>query len=599
MKELDDNFSFFVDKITLEKAGKDNQGKDIMKVGGIATTRAKDSDGEEIDEKGWDVDYFVNNGFFNYNHQSKFNPSAVIGEPTTAKVTKDGVYVEGYLYADSELAKSVYETTKMLENSSSSRRMGFSIEGKALARDPFNEKKITKARLTGCALTLNPKNPNTLVNLLKGEMHNDPLDYSYTEATEVVADIEKSEDYIVCLEKDGKCIKIDKELNITINDTGSKEIQKSLSTVTGAPVMVESMDQDVKSSERLPSDKKYLTKGEVYSEIFNYIKDCDLDTADLMFKHINVTATKRIQMEKGNNDGSGISRDDIQKSLDIVLASTEVSENDLNKSSYKGEESEDDDMEKMSEKDMKAKMEKAMAEDEDYQKLKKGYDMADKAMVDYREKIEKGEVSGYPSTASAKAETMIDDENAASIGKEGEFIKKSEETETFSKADVEDLIKGVEDTMSAAITVGLGEATDLVKSLAQATEGLLGLNGDLQKSLDVEVERNDDLKKGLDDTIERLERVEATPIPSRTVTSQNYQSHPTLEKSMDGGKTLHVTGNKAEILDILDKKSGLDEGGTPNMAYAQAMSTFEGSGILEKGIADDLMKSEGITILGL
>src|SRR5690606_2837507 len=49
------------------------------------------------------------------------------------------------------------------------RRMGFSIEGKALDRDPLNPKRITKARITGVAITASPKNPNTLMSIVKGE----------------------------------------------------------------------------------------------------------------------------------------------------------------------------------------------------------------------------------------------------------------------------------------------------------------------------------------------------------------------------------------------------------------------------------------------
>lgn len=607
-----DNFTFFVDNVTLEKAGKDKQGNDIMKVGGIATTKAKDTDGEEIDVNGWDVDYFVNSGFFNYNHQAKFNPRAVIGEPTKAEIRPEGVYVEGFLYADSELAKSVYDTTKMLEGSSSNRRMGFSIEGQALERDPLDQKKITKARLTGCALTLNPKNPNTLVNIVKGEYHTDDFVYDYDDVPEEVkTNLEKSEDYIIHLERDGKIVQVDKDLNIKITEkTGTKDIKKSLSTVSGAAMTVESVDQDVKSSERLPEVKKYLSKGEVYSEIFNYIYDVDLEKADMMYKLIEATATKRIQMKtkQENVTTPEITKDDIQKSLDIVLG---ASSDNLEKGDYSAEmkradsfKGEKSDMEKGDhnasrsnvqkaegeDDDEKSDMEKAMDKDEEYQKLKKAHDESGKDMEDYKSKIEKGEVSGYPATTAAKEETMQSDPNAASMGKEGEFM---------SKGDMGELVKGLETTLNASIEKGLGGAVDLIKSLAIATQGVLNANNDLEKSLDGEVQRNDDLKKSLDDTIERLVKVENTEIPSRTITSQNYKTHPTLEKSVDGagGMQLHPVNDKQQILDILDRKADLD-GDKPNMAYAQSMMAFESSNVIDKSIVVDLMKSENIEIIG-
>ena len=263
-----------------------------------------------------------------------------------------------------------------------------------------------------------------------------------------------------------------------------------------------------------------------------------------------------------------------------------------------------------------------MAEDEEYQKLKKACDISKKAMDEYKDKMEKGEISGYPAKPAAKEETMQTDENAASIGKEGEFIKKGEGEEgdslekgedspkseekkeetssedTISKSEVNDLVKGIETSMAGAIKKGLGQTADLIKSLATATQGILNQNEEFQKGLDTEREANADLKKSLDNTLERLEKVEKTPIPSRTVTSETYKKHPTLEKSEDGGANqLHIKQNRKQILDILDQKAGLD-GASPNMAYANAMATFESSGILDKSIISDLQKSEGVDIIG-
>ena len=47
--------------------------------------------------------------------------------------------------------------------------MGFSIEGQAIERDVLNPKRVLKARITGVAITQCPKNPNTLMNIIKGE----------------------------------------------------------------------------------------------------------------------------------------------------------------------------------------------------------------------------------------------------------------------------------------------------------------------------------------------------------------------------------------------------------------------------------------------
>jgi len=631
MKNNNDNFRFFVDNITLEKA-KDNSGREVMKIGGIASTKSKDSDDEEIDPMGYDVSYFLDQGFLNYNHQAKFNPKAVIGEPTVARITKDGLYVEGFLYPDSELAKSVYDTTKMLEKSSTKRRMGFSIEGKALERDPFNQNKITKARLTGLALTLNPKNPNTLVDIIKGNYHRDEFIYDYEDVPDNVKNnLKKSEEYIIHIERDGKTVQIDKNLNIKI--TESKDIDKSLSTLTGADMIPESMEKDLKTSEKLPGMKKKITKGEVFSEIFNYIYDVDLEKAEMMYEIVRQTAIKRILMETNKKvETPEITKDDLQKSLDIVLgeaskkeASSELEielqeaknhvaeleksiseEADLEKGKMKKSDDEDEDDKpgktetEDSDEDDADPMEKAMSEDEDYQKLRK-------AMEEYKEKFkdkfEKGEVTGYPVAPGAKAETMIGDENAASIGKEGEFIKKSEDYNLSGSAEVADLIKGIETTMSGAIERGLGETASLISKLAEITQEVLNKNDDLEKSLDGVNKTNDDLKKALDDTIAEVKRIGDTPIPSKSVTATNYRNHPTLEKSMDADQVvLHQDNDqaRAKIIDLLDRKSDLG-GANPNMKYAKAMTAFEAAGRggrLEKSIIDDLQKSENIKIIG-
>src|SRR5690554_6661791 len=110
-------FNFHLPLNILEK-GYDQEGREIMKIGGIASTSYKDADGEYLDPDGFDLSYFKNQGFFNWHHMSKKDPTAIIGEPTKAEKRPEGLYVEGFLYGDSPIAKAVYQTAKMLEKSS-------------------------------------------------------------------------------------------------------------------------------------------------------------------------------------------------------------------------------------------------------------------------------------------------------------------------------------------------------------------------------------------------------------------------------------------------------------------------------------------------
>ena len=162
---IQDKFNFFVECETFEKAGAD--GKKEMRVGGIASTAEVDRQGEELIPTGFDYSYFLNSGFFNYHHQSNKNPEAVIGEPDKVEMRPQGMYVEGFLYKSSDMAKSVYKQIHTLKKDSKTRRMGFSIEGKVIERDPMNPAKILKSKITGCAITMSPINGNTLCDILK------------------------------------------------------------------------------------------------------------------------------------------------------------------------------------------------------------------------------------------------------------------------------------------------------------------------------------------------------------------------------------------------------------------------------------------------
>lgn len=153
----------------IEKAKKDTDEKPVMRMKGIASGLARDSDGEFLEPEGFDLDFFLSGGMVNWHHQAKVDPLANIGEPEIAKIVPEGLYVECMLYDDSKLANSVYELGQLLEKNSKTRRLGFSIEGKVLERDPLDETRITKAKITGLAITHIPKNPATLCEIMKGE----------------------------------------------------------------------------------------------------------------------------------------------------------------------------------------------------------------------------------------------------------------------------------------------------------------------------------------------------------------------------------------------------------------------------------------------
>ena len=160
-------------------------GEVTMKMGGIASTSAKDSDGEYLDPNGFDVKPLLEKGLVNWHHRAKDQPQAIIGEPTTAKITPEGLYIEAKLYPSSPLANEVYCLAETLEKDSSTRRLGFSIEGRVLKRRSNKKTSplynmVDKAEITGVAITHQPKNPKTLASIIKGETDNSE-EYSESE----------------------------------------------------------------------------------------------------------------------------------------------------------------------------------------------------------------------------------------------------------------------------------------------------------------------------------------------------------------------------------------------------------------------------------
>ena len=157
------SFQFFV-PVSFEKAQKDD-GREVMRLKGVASTSDEDMDKEILEPAGFDLSYFESNGVINWNHIK--TPDGVIGEPLKAKVVDNKLELYVDLYPDRKLARDAYELQQSFEKNSKTRTLGFSIEGIPLERDPENPKRITKTIITGCALTQRPTNPKTFAEIAK------------------------------------------------------------------------------------------------------------------------------------------------------------------------------------------------------------------------------------------------------------------------------------------------------------------------------------------------------------------------------------------------------------------------------------------------
>lgn len=156
-----------LDELTKARDEGDAEGDETSKaiIAGICSTRDMDLEGEVIEQDGLDWSYFLNNGWFNHEHQQ--GAGAVLGHPIKVDQLDDNrTHVEGVLYLDKQLGRDVYETAVAMKKAGGDRSLGFSVEGQVLLRDPLDKKRVLKARVLNVAITAHPVNPHTNLELI-------------------------------------------------------------------------------------------------------------------------------------------------------------------------------------------------------------------------------------------------------------------------------------------------------------------------------------------------------------------------------------------------------------------------------------------------
>lgn len=259
----DNKFNFFIPAEFYKS--KTSDGKKLMRIKGIASTPDEDSEGEVLEPAGYDLSRFLKTGFINYNHLAKSDAAKIIGEPENAYVTKNGkLYIEGILY-NTELAKSVYSIANTLQKSGSNRKLGWSIEGRAMERDVVNPKRITKALITGVAITPNPVNSNTYVDIVKGEQKKDFV------MPEFSMDPINGQTYILQYENDsGDIVTVHRDFSIKIKKKAmTTEDAKKLSRESLSPRVYNLRDWDYIYK---AYSQGFISK-EVYQNIINKMRD--------------------------------------------------------------------------------------------------------------------------------------------------------------------------------------------------------------------------------------------------------------------------------------------------------------------------------------
>lgn len=169
--------------LTKADAGSDKPEKRWIQ--GIASTNARDLQGEVVVQDGIDFGYFLKKGYFNDDH--KDGPEHKVGEPTQCKVTKNGLWVKGFLYKEQERAQDYWKLMRAQEKEADSQRnVGFSIQGKVLRR---KGNMIEKCWIQDVAITTAPINAKTWAEVVKSLSASDWTD----EMSKAAPDVEEED----------------------------------------------------------------------------------------------------------------------------------------------------------------------------------------------------------------------------------------------------------------------------------------------------------------------------------------------------------------------------------------------------------------------
>lgn len=336
MSNTNSTFGMFVPiEITkAKKAGSDTEEEMIFE--GIASTDSKDQEGEILLPSGFDLSYLLNQGYINWHHRQKDKPSAIIGEPITAKVVGNGskLFLRSKLY-NTPLAKEVYDFGVTLKNQSKTRRLGYSIEGTAIERDPTDPRIITKAKITGCAITYQPVNQYTTADVILKAIDDaskedllEALQESGMEGTEILKacafdEIKKD----VSADLDEQNFDSDDEKDKKKDDEDEEDIEKDLTTDSGRPLIPESLDglkEDLKQED-----------DEINKAINNFLVNSGIELDEQSFKNFK----QFVNM----SNATVISEQDIQKALDLIEKAKDFNFEKAKNNYEKAEQPDDDD----------------------------------------------------------------------------------------------------------------------------------------------------------------------------------------------------------------------------------------------------------------
>lgn len=553
MKSTQDNFNFFAPAYLVK--GKDAAGNKRMRLEGIASTASQDSDGEFLDPGGFELDYFLKYGYMNWNHQTNKDPLALIGRPTDAVNKAEGLFVGCDLFDNNPRAKEVYDLAEILE--AQGLQMGFSIEGKVIERDKKNPKIVKKAKITGCAITPNPINRDTVAQIIKGN------DFGLLSAYED-------------------------------EDEDTREKALAAGSASSAALSKESLDSSTKVTtygDHNWDGKITLSKGDVLSKIFTDNPSISRESAKELYNLIE-TIEKSISMDK--NSDVTISPEAIEKAYKTLGLNKEGASTAEAAETTADDEGKDTTLEKGYDfKKMKKGELKKMKKELDDQLEK----MEDDDDDDDEDNTEKGEGKDKETKRGRQPNEEGDTEE--------DHVKKGITPEAITAAT--DILKAAglrvsieEESDDPDLSKGEG-GDDLHKEGQSNLEDLIkGEFASLREDTDAKIEAQTTLIKGFEDQIGEL-REELETYGSRSPGAKSVTSARAVDKSWEndlekgipgaeGGKpSLSTSRDRGRILDMLEDTYFKDEE-LVDKKLAKDTQVFESSGQISKAITDTIGK---------
>lgn len=555
--------------VEISKA-KNDKGEEVMRIGGIASTKDEDADGEFLDPSGFDISEFNKSGVVNWHHQAKNSPATIIGEPSKSEIRKDGFYVETDLYPSSELAQEVYELAQTLSKDSKTRRLGYSIEGVVLERDPINPKRVTKAKITGLAITHMPKNAQTFADIIKGfageedeEVEEKSLDTEGGAALtkESIAGLEKGKKALIGEVREWSGKKYKKTTSGWQKLPSEKKTEKKMFVDEGTG---EEFEVDVSTEEKVrttsPSrEKKIKEEEKVLTNLNNketyVIKSMDEESMknkiSETFSGITVEKAREVlffinkikdEMSKNNK----ITDEKLEKAFEILGIESNGKNPFLEKATTIG--------------------------------------TADETKGGKTTIIEKDEEEDEDSKVDPKTEAFIKKMFDGGTGEEEED-EEEEDEEGIEKSYSPDIIKAIESVKEDNFKSSKAVAV-LVKAQMDAFGNLLEKFGTLEEDLK---ETKSQLKKATE-TIDRI----GGQSQGRKSLTKGY-----IERKFDGqqdilSKGFSVVSGRKQISEILDNatfaKGGYDE------EFSKALTSFEAGGEISENVKSRLKNEFKVVI---